>query len=130
MTKRLIALGTLTCLASAPLVATAPAAHAVWTPMVRIDGARSLVCKVPLGDGRTRVKVRLDNRNADHTHIGGLSRTRGDQQASVEVRAAAGQVSATKSLIWKRGDQLSTGIGEPSGEGAGTGFPISAVARC
>jgi hypothetical protein len=129
MTKRLTSLGVLTCLALAPLAVAAPA-QAAWTPMVRIDGAKALVCKAPLGDGRVRVKLKLDNRGADHTHLSGLSRTRNGQQTSVEVRAAAGQVSGTKSVVWKRGDQLSTGIGEVTGEGAGTGFELDQVSRC
>ena len=129
MTQRLTSLGVLTCLALAPLAVAAPA-QAAWTPVVRIDGAKALVCKAPLGDGRTRVKLRLDNRGADHTHLSGLSRTRGGQQASVQVRAGAGQVSGTTSLVWKRGDQLSTGIGEVTGEGAGTQFLLGEVKRC
>lgn len=130
MKTRLTVLGLLTALLLAPMALLAPAANAAWGSVVTIHGARLQVCKVALGDGRQRIKVRLDNTRGGHTHLGGVSRTRGGQRQSVDLRAAAGRRSDVKSLVWRRGDQLSGGIGEVTGEGAGGGFSPGDVPRC
>jgi hypothetical protein len=130
MTHRITALGLLAAGVLAPAALVAPAAHAAWGPIVTIDGAKLQVCKEPLGDGRQRVKARLDNRGADHTHLGGISRTRGDKRQSVEFRVRAGRVSRVDSIVWRRGDSLTGGIGETNGQGAGTDFTLGSVPRC
>ena len=130
MTTRASVLVVLTSLLLAPLSLTAPAAHAAWTTQQTVDGARLLICKQPRGDGRIRVKARLDNRRADHTHLAGVSRTRGAQTTRIDFRTAAGRLSPTKSLVWRRGDTLVAGMGEPSGEGAGGDFVLRDVTRC
>lgn len=130
MTLRLTVLGLLTTLLLAPMALLAPAANASWGSLVTIDGARLQVCKVALGDGRQRIRVRLDNTRAGHTHLGGISRTRGGQRQSIELRVAAGRRSDVRSLVWRRGDRLSGGIGEVTGEGAGTDFSPGDVPRC
>ncbi|RYI98937.1 MAG: hypothetical protein EON52_27055, partial [Actinomycetales bacterium] len=71
MTQRLTVLGVLTCLVLGTLALTAPAANAAWTNVMQIHGGKLQLCKEPLGDGRTRLKVRLDNRGASDTHLGG-----------------------------------------------------------
>lgn len=130
MKHRSTVLGLLAASVLAPAALIAAPAHAAWGPIVTIDGAKLQVCKEPLGNGRVRVKARLDNRGADHTHLGGISRTRGDQRQSVEFRVRAGRVSQVDSLVWRRGDQLTGGIGETNGQGAGTDFALGDVPRC
>jgi hypothetical protein len=130
MTSRLAALTAAVGLVLTLLVATAPGASAAWGSVITIHGARLQVCKVPLGDGRQRLKVRLDNTRGGHTHLGGISRTRNGQRQDVDLRAAAGRVSQVRSLVWRRGDELSGGIGEVTGEGAGGGFSPGDVPRC
>ncbi len=87
------------------------------------------MCKVRVTGGY-RIKVRLDNRRATHTHIGGLYRSRNGNTAQVRVKAARGRVSATKALLWRPGYQLSVGIGELDGRGLGGGIYPSSIARC
>lgn len=130
MTTRLTVLGMLTCLVLGTMAFTGPAAHAAWTTQMRIHGAKLQLCKEPLGDGRTRMKVRLDNRAGSHTHLGGMSRTRDGEQVNANFRTPAGQLSGVKSLIWQRGDYFTAGMGEPTGEGAGGDFVLSNIARC
>lgn len=130
MKTRLTVLGLLTALLLAPMALLAPAANAAWGSVITIDRARLQVCKVALGDGRQRVKVRLDNTRAAHAHLGGISRTRNGQRQSIELRAAAGRVSRVDSLVWRRGDQLTGGIGELDGRGAGGDFSLGDVPRC
>lgn len=129
MTKRLTSWAAITCLALAPLAVAAPA-EAAWTNMMQIHGGKLQLCKVPLGDGRTRLKVRLDNRGASHTHLGGISRTRDGRRVDVNHRTAAGRTSDVRTIVVRRGDQLVAGMGETSGEGAGGDFALSGVARC
>ena len=130
MTKRLTALGVLPGLVLGALVLTGPAADAAWHDAMQIHGGKLQVCKVPLDGGRTRVKVRLDNRGASHAHLGGITRVRGDDQVQRNLRAAAGRLSDVKSLVLRRGDQLGAGMGETTGEGAGGELPLSTVSRC
>ncbi|MGB0102052.1 MAG: hypothetical protein WBP61_17375, partial [Nocardioides sp.] len=106
------------------------AAHASWHNTMSIHGGKLQLCKIPLSNGRVKVKVRLDNRKSSHTHLGGVSRTRDGQRRSIDFRTGAGRLSPTKSLIRKPGDYLSAGMGEPSGEGAGGDFLLSSVTRC
>ena len=130
MTKRLTVLGALTGLLLTVMTLTGPAATAAWHNALAFHGAKLQVCKVPLDGGRTRVKVRLDNRGASHTHLGGTTRVRGTDQVSRDVRVAAGKVSDVKSLVVNRNDQLSAGMGETNGQGAGGELPLSIVSRC
>ena len=126
MTKRLTVLGVLTCSRAGHDGADGSRRpgcleHDDEDP----TRAKLQLCKEPLGDGRTRVKVRLDNRQAAHTHLGGISRTRDGQRVDANHRTPAGQLSAVKSLIWQRGDYFVAGMGEVSGEGAGGDFMLS-----
>ncbi|GAA4369524.1 hypothetical protein [Nocardioides caricicola] len=130
MTQRLTVLGALTCLLLATMAFTGPAAEAAWTTSMRIHGGKLQLCKEPLRDGRVRVNIRLDNRGASHTHLGGMSRTRGGERVDVNHRTAAGRLSGVKSLVWQRGDQFVAGMGEVTGEGAGGDFLVSDLARC
>jgi hypothetical protein len=130
MKHRITVLGLLAASALAPATVLAAPAHAAWEPLVTIHGAKLQVCKEPLGNGRQRVKVRLDNRGGDHTHLGGISRTRGDKRQSVELRVRAGRISQVDSIVWRRGDALTGGIGETNGQGAGTDFTPGDVPRC
>ena len=130
MTTRLTVLGMLTCLVLGAMAFTGPAAQAAWSTQMRVHGSKLQLCKEPLRDGRIRLKVRLDNRAADHTHLGGLSRTRDGVRVDAHFRTAAGRLSDVKSLVWQRGDELTAGMGELSGEGAGGDFLFSEVARC
>lgn len=130
MTQRLTVLGLLTVLVLATTALTAPAAHAAWTTSMSIHGGKLQLCKEHLGDGRIRVKVRLDNRGASHTHLGGISRTRGGERVDANHRTAAGRLSGVKSLVWQRGDTFVAGMGEVTGEGAGGDFLVRDLARC
>lgn len=132
MTKRLAVLGVLTSLVLSSLALTAPAAHAAWRNVMQIHGGKVQACKVPLADGRTRIKARLDNRGADHTHLGGITgASDSSQPGRIEFRTRAGKMSPVKSMVFRRGERyLSAGMGEVTGEGAGGDFPLSDVPRC
>lgn len=130
MTHRLPVLGLLTALLLAPATLLAPAANASWGTVTAVHGARLQVCKVALGDGRQRLKVRLDNTRGAHTHLGGVSRTRNGHRLDVDLRAATGRRSGVETLVWRRGDLLTGGVGEVTGEGAGGDFSIGDVRRC
>lgn len=111
---------------------TPPAAQAAWTTGTKIHGGKAQVCKVRVDDGVFKIRLRLDNRNARHTHTAGLSRTRGTSVDSIKVRAGAGNVSSTKVLGWRSGDQrvLSVGMGETDGRGLGGGISLSQIPGC
>lgn len=132
MTKRLAVLGALTCLVLSSLAITAPAANAAWRNVMQIHGAKLQLCKVPLADGRTRIKARLDNRGGDHTHLGGVSAASdSDQPGRIEFRTGAGRLSPVKSMVFRRGERfLSAGMGETTGEGAGGDAAIRDLPRC
>lgn len=108
----------------------APPAQAAWTSGAAVHGGNVLVCKVPLDGGDLRVRVRLDNRNAKHTHIGSISRERGGTWTSVAVRAAAGKQSGTKSLVLSRGEVVGVTISEVGPGGLGSTMPRSSIQRC
>jgi len=130
MTKYLTICGAIAGATLTSLGLTATSAQAAWTTAQQVHGGKTLVCKVPLADGQQRVRLRLDNSNAQHTHVSGMSRQRGGQTTQVDVRTAAGNVSATESLVWRRGDVLVTGIGEVTGEGMGSQIGIGQISRC
>jgi hypothetical protein len=125
--SRRLALATVTTLGlgTATLAAATPAHAADWTTAMSVHKARTQLCKEPVGDG-WRVELRLDNRNADHAHVSGMSRN-GTQ---VSVRARAGEVSKVKSLVFSHSDELIVGIGEVTGEGMGGDFEIGRVGLC
>lgn len=127
---RIAGMGAMTSLLLTAAVLTAPAAQAAWTSGARVHRGDVQACKVRNNDGSLTIRTRLDNRLASHTHLGGMSRTRDGQRVSVEVRAAAGEISATKSLRWRSGDVLSIGIGETTGEGLGGGIAPSQIPAC
>lgn len=118
-------------LAAVTLVATVQApASAAWKTSTSIDGGKLQVCKRYVR-GQNYVRFRLDNRRADHTHLGGLSRTRNGDTRSFSVRAAAGRVSRVVQVPVRPSDSLSTGVGEVTGEGGGGGTgPLSTFPRC
>lgn len=132
MIKRLAVLGALTCLVLSSLALTSPAANAAWTNVMKLDGAKLQLCKVPLADGRTRVKARLDNRGASHAHVGGVSgASDSDQPGRIQFRTGAGKMSPVKSMVFRRGERfLSAGMGEITGEGAGGDASIRDLPRC
>jgi len=105
-------------------------AQAAWTSGARAHGGNVLVCKVPLDGGDLRVRVRLDNRNADDTHIGELRTERKGVRTQVRVRAAGGKQSATKSLRVSRGDVVVVGISEVTVGGLGGTMTRASIARC
>lgn len=129
-TTRLTALGALTGLLLTALVLVAPTANAAWTTWGTIHGSKAQVCKVPLGDGSTRVKLRLDNRGAAHAHRVSLFRDRAGSFREIAVRAEAGAVSGVKSLVLARGDEAGVTTHDPDGGAAGEMLRLSAVARC
>ena len=129
MTSRPAALAALAALILGLLVATAPSAHAAWDTQYRTHGAKIQLCKVP-GDGYYRVRVRVDNRRGKHTHHGSVGRTRNGRYVGVVVRAAAGKVSRTKSVIYRNGDELSSGAGHQEGINFGDAARIQNIPRC
>ena len=129
MTTRLAALGTVAGLVLTLLVATGPAAHAGWRTQHSFHGAKVQLCKVR-GDGRLRIRVRVDNRNGRHTHHGSLGRTRNGRYTGVVVRAAAGRVSTVKALTYRAGDDLSWGGGETEGINFGDAVRLGRVPVC
>jgi hypothetical protein len=112
-------------LSSAALAAAAPAHASDWTTLVSVHKAKTQLCKEAVSDG-WRVRIRLDNRNADHTHLAGMARN----DTQVSVRAKAGEVSKVRSLIFQQGDELVVGIGEVTGEGAGGAEDLDQVGVC
>ena len=125
--SRRLALASVTTLglSAATLVVATPAHAADWTTVLTVHKARTQLCKEPVGDG-WRVRIRLDNRNADHTHLAGMSA--GGDRAS--VRAKAGEVSKVRSLVIQRSDELTVGMGEPTGEGLGGDQELARVGLC
>jgi len=125
--SRRLALASVTTLGlgAATLVVATPAHAADWTTVLTVHKARTQLCKEPVGNG-WRVRIRLDNRNADHTHLAGMSRN--GTQAS--VRAKTGEISKVKSLVFERGDELVVGMGEPTGEGLGGDQELARVGAC
>lgn len=118
----------------APLVAVsfallASPAEAAWTTNTTVHDAKVQVCKVKR-EGGWKIKLRVDNRKADHGHYGTLFRMRGDHRTSVKVWARRGKVSELTSLRARKGDSLETMVSERNGVGAGGGIPIGAIARC
>lgn len=129
MTSRLAALGTVAGLALTTVLVTAPAADAAWKTQQTFHGAKVQLCKTPAAGG-WRVKVRVDNRNGDHVHHGSIGRTRNGKYAGVQVRAAAGRISPTKSVLYRAGDQLDWGGGEGEGINFGDMAVIGQITRC
>ena len=128
--RRAVAASAVTSVLAAGTLLASPA-HAAWTSGASTHGGNVLVCKVPLGGGDLRVRVRLDNRTAAHPHIGELFRLRGGTTTRVTVRAAAGKQSGTKSLRVNRGDAVvGAGIWEVSGGGLGGDLSRARIARC
>lgn len=125
--SRRLALATVTTLGlgTATLVVATPAHAGDWTTVLTVHKARTQLCKEPVGDG-WRVRVRLDNRNADHTHLAGMS----GSGAKASGRAKAGEVSKVKWLVVNRGDELTVGMGEPTGEGLGGDQELARVGLC
>ena len=115
-----IGLGTTT------LAGATPAHAASWTTVMSVHKAKTQLCKDPVADG-WRVRIRLDNRAAAHGHDAGMSRNGG---ANASVRAQAGEVSKVKALFFQRGDELTVGMGEFTGEGAGGRASLGAVGFC
>jgi hypothetical protein len=113
-------------LGSATVVAAAPAHAADWTTIVALHKGKAQLCKEPAAGG-WRVRIRLDNRASAHGHTANLSRNR---SRVFSVRAQAGEVSKTKSVVVQRGDELSVGLAEPSGAGLGGSAQLSSVGRC
>lgn len=115
---------------SALTVLAPPSANAAWSTWVNTHGAKAQVCQVPLAGGSARLKIRLDNRNADHWHRVSLFRTRDGRTQEVAVRAGAGSTSGTKSLVWSRGDEAGVTLHHPDGGAAGGTVEPRMVKRC
>ena len=125
--SRRLALAAVTTLGlgTATLAAATPVHAADWTTVMSVHKGKTQLCKQPVAEG-WRVRIRLDNRNADHGHVSGMSR----DGTQVAVRASAGEVSKVKSLVFQRGDELVVGIGELNGEGAGGDHDLGRVGLC
>lgn len=134
--SRAAALVALLGLVLGSLAVTAPAAQAAWFNAAAVHGGKVQVCKVHVRDSTWRLRMRLDNRRAPHTHIGGLSRVRNFKTvSSISVRARAGRVSGTKSMLWKRSWEsdtqwISAGIGDTNGQGLGGAIGFRQIPRC
>lgn len=129
-TTRLSALGALTCLLLTSLTLLAPTANAAWTTWGDRHGAKPQVCKVPLGGGSARVKLRVDNRRAAHAHRVTIFRDRNGDVREIEVRAAAGRMSQVASIVLARGDYAGLTVHEPDGGAGGDMLRLGSVARC
>ncbi|QIG45297.1 hypothetical protein G5V58_23365 [Nocardioides anomalus] len=121
------AVSTLAALTAACVAAAAPAHAADWTTVLSVHKAKTQLCKTPVPGGY-RVKIRLDDRTSDHAHLAGMST--GAEGASVDVKAAAGEVSKVRSLVVRRGDDLVVGMGEPTGEGMGGDQSLTRIGAC
>lgn len=105
-------------------------ARAAWTNVMTMDGGKLQLCRVPLGGGKTRVKGRLDNRNAKHTHTAGFTRIRGENRTNRAFKVVAGKRSGIKAIKFRQGDKLSAGMGHPDGSGGGGQLPLRDLPRC
>lgn len=117
-----------------PLIAVGMAlvsspAQAKWSTHTTVHNAKVQLCKVKAPAG-WRVKLRLHNYKAKHAHKAVLFRERGKKQASISVVAKRGKFSPVRSLIWKKGDGLTTMLSEINGPGAGGGAGIGEIALC
>ena len=126
--SRRLALATVTALGlgTATLVAATPAQAADWTTVLSVDKATTQLCRKPAAGG-IQIRIRLDNRRADHAHLAGISRNGG---AEASVRARAGELSSVKSLVVRTGDHLVVGMGEITGEGLGDDVALSSIRPC
>ncbi len=129
-TTRLTALGVLTGLLLTTLTVLAPTANAAWTTWGNRHGAKPQVCKVVLSGGSVRVKVRVDARRATHAHRVTIFRDRNGSYREIEVRAAAGRISATSSIVLARGDQAGLTVHEPNGGAGGDMLQLGRISRC
>lgn len=130
-TSRVAAGGLLTALALGGSTLTAAPAHAGFKQVLNIHEARVQLCKVPRAGDAFDVRLRLNNKGADHAHRGVLSRERRGKWTTISVQAAGGKLSGAKSLRWKKGDTLSVGMAEvKGGGGAGGGIGIRQVPAC
>lgn len=126
MTPRPAALATLAGLVLSSVLAVAPAAHAAWRTEHTFHGAKLQLCKA----APWRIKVRVDNRNGDHTHHGSVGYTRNGDYDGVQVRAAAGRVSKARTITYRAGDELSWGGGEGEGINFGDLLRPAGLPRC
>ena len=133
---RLTVLGVTAAAVPTALVVTAPSADAAWTTTSKAHGAKVQLCKVHRSGDLYKIRMRLDNRNGDHRHIGGVSNVKNFKVVeSAEVRPAAGKVSQTRSITWRtrwEGDDqwISAGIGETNGQGHGGAVSFSSIPNC
>ena len=111
------------------LVTTSPPADAAWTQLTRIHDARLHACKVRQRHG-WRIKLRINNRGGEHTHLGRIYRHRNGDYVTLQVRARAGRISKVKGINWRRGDAMDSGVFDTSGVGGGGGFHPSELERC
>ena len=129
-TTRLTALGALTGLLLTSATVVAPSANAAWTTWGNRHGAKPQVCKVPLSGGSVRIKVRVDARQASHAHRVTIFRDRNGSFREIEVRAAAGRISGTNSIVLARGDEAGLTVHEPDGGAGGDMLQLGRITRC
>ncbi len=124
--RRLLVAGvTVLGVGAASVVTALPAQAASWDTVLSVHKSRTQVCKEPAGNG-FQLRLRLDNRNADHAHLPGSRAT----ATETGVRARAGEVSKVKTLFVQRSDDLVIGMGEITGEGLGDSLDIRQVGAC
>ena len=135
MTPRGATIGLLTTgVVAATTVLAAVPAEAAWTPSVRWHGAVTQACKVPLDNGKVRVRVRVNNNNGSDRAAGGLNRVRANGQpgnAWTYTRTVArGAVSNVVTLDFARGSRVWLLVGSQVGITGERAYKLSAIARC
>lgn len=106
---------------AAGLVGLAPtSASAAYTVVARHEGGKIQMCRATV-DGDQAVRFRLDNRDARIDQEGGLGRDRDGVTRQFPVRAAAGRLSATRTVLVKRSDSL---VGYVQSDRSGSGADV------
>lgn len=125
--RKTVAAGALLAAVGALLLAPTPAQADTWHTANRIHGAVLQVCTRPVGSTSVAIRVRLDNRRAAHTHLGGVTAPDG---RSRNLRVPAGRLSSARSLVVRRSASVSIGLGETDGRGSGDVLRAGSLGRC
>lgn len=127
--RRVLATAASAAVLAGGLVGLTPtSASAAYTVVARHEGGRIQMCRATVG-GDPAVRFRLDNRGAEEAQEGGLGRERDGVKRQFPVQAAAGRVSAVRTVVVRRSDALS-GYVQSNRSGFGAPFVREDLRPC